>query len=558
MSVDTRTPRTPPGGRAAAPDEPVLTMHKIASDPAQVIVNHASFRVQLGASSARAMARTARVPVIPTSVHPSAAAQRRGAPLVWSGRSRPGDAAATQLLSAVRQSNSDHLDAGATTQVLPRIEEHPQPLVGAPRRPQAPDEMLGGLRPARGAFDDRDAAEDTGEFAYSGPYDRDDEAEFGPDDDQGYGQGHGRTRRADRGEPIRHAYYPGRRMNLGIVLLPLRIFLGFISIYAGMGKLCDPVYFDGGKRGSMVTWLNSLDPWAAAEPLRDLALAHPIGAGLTVAFLQVIAGVLTVFGLWQRFAASIGALLSAALLVTVSWRTVPAYDAPDIVYLAAWSPLIIAGAPVYSADGRLASEAWRRLGPRAPLWELRRRVLRRGAVLATVLAGVALVVGATLGTAVRSTSPHSQLPGPTDLPTNDLNGSPLPEVPGEGSAKPSAAPSASRSGKASPSPSSSPSTPSAPSSAPTVSRSTSGSAGTGSAGGGTGSSPTHTTPSTQPRPTQPSNPPTSTGGGSSSGGGSGGGSSDSGGALGGLLGSGETSGWLLGAPARPAGSGKVA
>ena len=60
----------------------------------------------------------------------------------------------------------------------------------------------------------------------------------------------------------------------------------------------------------------------------------------------------------------LGALLSAALILTVSWRTVPAYDAPDIIYLAAWSPLIIAGAPVYSVDGRLAGEAWRRLGPR--------------------------------------------------------------------------------------------------------------------------------------------------------------------------------------------------
>ena len=40
-------------------------------------------------------------------------------------------------------------------------------------------------------------------------------------------------------------------MNLGVVLLPLRVFLGFISIYAGMGKLCDPVYFDGGERGSL-------------------------------------------------------------------------------------------------------------------------------------------------------------------------------------------------------------------------------------------------------------------------------------------------------------------
>ncbi|MBE9498556.1 hypothetical protein IHE61_07900 [Streptomyces sp. GKU 257-1] len=55
-------------------------------------------------------------------------------------------------------------------------------------------------------------------------------------------------------------------MNLGVVLLPLRLFLGFITVYAGMGKLCDPVYFDGGERGSMVTWLRSLDPWTIATP----------------------------------------------------------------------------------------------------------------------------------------------------------------------------------------------------------------------------------------------------------------------------------------------------
>jgi uncharacterized membrane protein YphA (DoxX/SURF4 family) len=533
-------------------------MLKVSSDPAQVIVNHASFRVQLGAASGRALARTQRVPVIPTSVRPSVAAQRRGAPLVWSGRSEPGDAAATQLLAAVRHGQMDGgPDVGAATQVLPRIEEPPQPVVGPPRRPPAPGEMLGGIRPARGAYDDYLDPEGTGEFAYAAPHGApgdpgDEDPDFEPYGEPG--SEHGRARNRERAEPIRHAYYPGRRMNLGIVLLPLRIFLGFISIYAGMGKLCDPVYFDGGKRGSMVTWLGSLHPWGMAEPLRDLALAHPIGAGLTVAFLQVIAGVLTVFGLWQRFAASIGALLSAALLVTVSWRTVPAYDTPDIIMLAAWSPLVIAGAPVYSADGRLASEAWRTLGPRTPLWELRRRVLRRGAVLATVLAGISLVVGATLGTAVRSTSPRSELPAPTDLPTNNLDGSPLPEVPGEKSARPSTAPSAGRSGGPSSSPSPSRPAPGAASSAPnaTHSRPGSGSTNTGT-GGGTGGGPSQNVPSVPSRPTLPSNPPT-TGGGN---GGTGGGSSDSGGALGGLLGSGETSGWLLGGPGQH-GSGKVA
>ncbi|MDV9201244.1 hypothetical protein R6M67_39385, partial [Streptomyces sp. Wh19] len=39
MSVDTRTPRFD--------EQPPLSMAKVDCDPAQVIVNHASFRVQL-------------------------------------------------------------------------------------------------------------------------------------------------------------------------------------------------------------------------------------------------------------------------------------------------------------------------------------------------------------------------------------------------------------------------------------------------------------------------------------------------------------------------------
>ncbi|MGC5411119.1 DoxX family membrane protein, partial [Streptomyces sp. DT225] len=213
---------------------------------------------------------------------------------------------------------------GAGTQVIPRLAEspleetQPNPVIGAPR---SGGPLLPPMRRAVGAYDPVDP----------GPYD---EAAVDLTDEEARG------RRQGGADDVRHAYYPGRRMNLGVVLLPMRVFLGFISIYAGMGKLCDPVYFDGGERGSMVKWLNSLHPWALAEPLREFALSHPVGAGLSIAFLQVVVGVLTVLGLWQRVAATVGALLSAALLVTVSWRTVAAYDAPDIIYLAAWSPLI--------------------------------------------------------------------------------------------------------------------------------------------------------------------------------------------------------------------------
>ncbi|MGW7515080.1 DoxX family protein [Streptomyces sp. NPDC054796] len=473
MSVDTRTPRTPgpsgrrpgedPGGspRGFFDDEPVLSTVKVPSDPAQVIVNHASFRVQLAASTARATSASAsrtasrgaarggafedteQFPAVTAGAAPGqgpaagserGAHARRRAPVVWSGHTEPGESGATKLLQAVRAGTQEVPETpGATTQTLPRVEEGdaraagPATVVGPPRGPRppetAPEPLLRGVRPARGAFDDEPGALADGSGTGTGPGGDEGAYELR---DQEYRIGGGAAADVAR----RQAYYPGRRMNLGVVLLPLRVFLGFISIYAGMGKLCDPVYFDGGERGSMVTWLRKLEPWTIASPLRDFALEHPVGSGLTVAFLQVIVGVLTMCGLWQRLAAGIGALLSAALLMTVSWSTVPAYDAPDIIYLAAWSPLLIAGAPVYSVDGKLATDAWRKLGPRADLWDLRRRVLRRGAVVATIVVGSALLIGSTLGGAVRS-SQTATVPEPGHPPTNQLPGSPLPKGPGQ-------------------------------------------------------------------------------------------------------------------------------
>ncbi|MGW6209171.1 DoxX family membrane protein [Streptomyces sp. NPDC055089] len=504
MSVDTRTPRFD--------EQPALSMAKVDCDPAQVIVNHASFRVQL-APGQRARLRgvaPAGAPRIP-AMSGSGAGRGRRAPVVWSGRSAPGDPGASGLLQAVRNSTAGRPDTaydpyepyasyefdsghgGPGTQVIPRLEEtQPNPVITAPHQPRRPGgPLLPPMRQAVGAYD----------TVEPGPYDTD-----GHDRDDAY-DGDDITDTRDRrqgGDSVRHAYYPGRRMNLGVVLLPMRVFLGFISIYAGMGKLCDPVYFDGGDRGSMVKWLTSLHPWALAEPLRDFALSHPVGAGLTIAFLQVVVGVLTVLGLWQRVAASIGALLSAALLVTVSWRTVAVYDAPDIIYLAAWSPLVIAGAPVYSVDGRLAGEAWRKLGPRSEIWDLRRRVLRRGAVVATVVVGLTLLIGSMLGGAVRSTEVVT-VPGPNGVPTNQLPGTPLPDK--------------SRSGKAShtptgqrptPSRTTAPRTPSAKASTPaTDSVRESGQA----AGVGSGRpSQTQGTGQTTPQQTTPQQPPSSSSG----------------------------------------------
>lgn len=494
MSVDTRTPRFD--------EQPALSMTKVDSDPAQVIVNHASFRVQLApgqrARLRGAPADTARIPAMS-----GAGGGRRRAPVVWSGKSAPGDPGATGLLQAVRNSTAGHLDAGlgaapgghgheaGATQVIPLLEEtQPNPVLTAPHQPGRTGPLLPPMRQAVGAYDD--PLDGPG-----GPGDDYDDADS-PESDEA----DSRARRGT-GDPVRHAYYPGHRMNLGVVLLPMRVLLGFISIYAGMGKLCDPVYFDGGERGSMVKWLTSLHPWAVAEPLRDFALSHPVGAGLTVAFLQVVVGVLTVLGLWQRVAAAFGALLSAALLVTVSWRTVPVYDAPDIILLAAWSPLIIAGAPVYSVDGRLAGEAWRKLGPRSEIWDLRRRVLRRGTVVATVVVGLTLLIGSILGGAVRSTEVVT-VPGRNDNPTNRLPGMPLPQE-STGERQASRTPEQQRGPD--PTPSGAASTPATGQASPGATRDSGGGQSTGQ---GTQPSQTQGTGQAPPQQTTPQQPPAAT------------------------------------------------
>ncbi|MEB8344302.1 DoxX family protein [Streptomyces endophyticus] len=551
--MDTRTPRTPSGDRTSGFDEgPALSMVKVPCDPAQVIVNHASFRVRLPTAQqsqlprisrhlsatgvAGADAATTRIPVITAAGTPGA----RRRPVVMNG----GGLDTSGLLQGARRSGEP--DDGTATQVIPRVDERDfaddlglyrdsptgeptqeTPTVGPwPGGADTPTRILPRMRQSGSAF------EETGELEQV-PYGDDEfDVRIGSPDGGRDGGADGESTAARRYGPVRHAYYPGRRMNLGVVLLPLRVFLGFISIYAGMGKLCDPVYFDGGERGSMVKWLHSLHPWALAEPLRDWALQHPVGAGLVIAFLQVIVGVLTVLGLWQRIAAGVGALLSAALLVTVSWKTLPAYDAPDIIYLAAWSPLIIAGAPVYSIDGRLAGGAWRRLGPRAALWDLRNYVLRRGTVVATLVIGGTLLIGSVLGGAVRDAD-RVTAPGPGDAPRNEVPGSPLPSEPG------SSAPQRqhTRSPSASSSDAPTQGTTASPSGAPSSAGAT---AGTGAATSGTTTTPTQGTTAGQAPPQQSApqqQPPSSTGGSPSSGGTSSGGQdSEKPGLVGGLLG----------------------
>ncbi|MFC5668006.1 DoxX family membrane protein, partial [Kitasatospora misakiensis] len=414
--MDTRTPRRPllGGGSTGIDAGPGLNTVKVPSDPARLSSTQASFRLKLGApvpplidAPAGLLSTGAAfgdpygtqglirrplvtpqvvVPVGDVSALAGAPPRRKGrvTPVTWTGEAGPDDIAATRLLEAVRLGGvpagvggrgggrSSGSLADADTQIVP-------PYGGARTVPRQPREGDG-------------TATEAGVGPVGVP--------------QGWTPSGDLPEVSAAGAEGKQPWYPGRRVDLGLVLLPLRAVLGSLAVYAGFSKLCDPVYFDGGERGSMMRWLSSLHPWKVAEPLLAFAMAHPVGSGLVVSFTEIVVGVLTVLGLWQRLAAGAAMLLSAALLFTVSWRAVPVYDTPDLIFLAAWSPLLIAGAPFASLDGRLNLEAWRRYGAGAPA-ALRRRVLRRGAVVTAVVVGLTLMLGSMLGAAVRTGArPH--------------------------------------------------------------------------------------------------------------------------------------------------------
>ncbi|MGC5343361.1 DoxX family protein [Streptomyces sp. DT24] len=138
-------------------------------------------------------------------------------------------------------------------------------------------------------------------------------------------------------------------------LLPLRVFLGVTFLYAGIDKLTDSAFLSTSGPGSIGALMHSVRDSAAIPGLVDLGLKSPDGFGYTLAIGELLVGVATLLGLWARIAALGGALISLSLWLTVSWQADPYYYGNDLVYLMAWLPLLLAGAPVFSADALLAS-----------------------------------------------------------------------------------------------------------------------------------------------------------------------------------------------------------
>ena len=153
-----------------------------------------------------------------------------------------------------------------------------------------------------------------------------------------------------------------------MALFPLRIFLGVTFVYAGINKLSDPGFLHPGAATYIGTQLHG---FANGTPggflLKTFAIPHAELAGVGVALLEILVGLLVLVGLFTRAAAAVGLGLNLVLFLTASWKTSPYFLGPDIVFVFAWLPFVLAGADgqpalSHAIESRLG-KGLRRSGP---------------------------------------------------------------------------------------------------------------------------------------------------------------------------------------------------
>jgi len=202
----------------------------------------------------------------------------------------------------------------------------------------------------------------------------------------------------------------------GWYLVPLRLFLGVTFVFAALQKLANPNFFRSASpisiHAQLVAATHTSPIHALVSPL--VSAATLIGVIIAVGELAVGAG--TLLGLFTRVAAVGGLILNVMLFLTVSFHSSPYFTGSDIVFVFAWTPLLLAG-----AAGAPALDTWlaeRRATGALPATGVasadtvsRRSVVSVGAVTAAV-AGVVAVLGglaAALGRAAGGA------PAPSDV-----------------------------------------------------------------------------------------------------------------------------------------------
>jgi thiosulfate dehydrogenase [quinone] large subunit len=258
----------------------------------------------------------------------------------------------------------------------------------------------------------------------------------------------------------------------GWALLPLRAFLGVTFCFAGLQKLANPEFFDPNNPSGIQAQLIASERISPLHALLGHLLPFATPIGVLIALGELAVGVGTLLGLWTRLAALGGMALSLTLFLTVSVHASPYYTGADIVFLFAWTPLVVAGSggvlsldraplrvPVRFTvvqsvcgqyeDGRCAARGGAACGPeacpfllqrprrtattRARAYDARRRsvvlgglVAASAAVLAGLTAGLGRLAGGAAPPAGGGTSTLHAVPPPSSTTTTTVAGGATP------------------------------------------------------------------------------------------------------------------------------------
>lgn len=192
-------------------------------------------------------------------------------------------------------------------------------------------------------------------------------------------------------------------------LLILRAFLGVTFLYAGLQKLANPDFFRSNAPGSFLEQVRGAITTSPLHHLLNPALHAPTLIALIISFAEVAVGLGTLLGIFSRLASIGGMLLALTFFLVVSYNDNPYYYGPDIVFLFAWTPLVIARPGTWTLDEvyarRIARIREQRSVPKGrgrgstPDEVERRVVLQRGltagtiGVLGLATGGIAAAIG---------------------------------------------------------------------------------------------------------------------------------------------------------------------
>ena len=210
------------------------------------------------------------------------------------------------------------------------------------------------------------------------------------------------------GSPVPRPWWrppPGALDSAGWALVPLRLFLGVTFLFAGCQKLADPSFFRADSPSSITAQLEGSQRTSPVGGWLGPLVHHGTAVGVVIALGEVAIGLGVLVGLWTRIAATAGLVLSFGLFLTVSFHSSPYFTGSDIVFVFAWTPLLLAGAGgAPSLDVVLAGRRSTAADPAGSADGGSRPVVRRD-VVAGLAGGVVLATAGVVAWAGRAVSP---------------------------------------------------------------------------------------------------------------------------------------------------------